>query len=199
MSPRATLRIWFGVLRDNLGDRVHDVLQGRRILHKALVLLQPFFPAIHLFQHQAQCLLAGLRLPPVEVQRSLEAAVAHQDQARFLPNRLSRRAQCPRREAHRLAQRMPKQVQGVLHAAGAKQRCGVQGRPQLPGAKPPVCSANVTVRSSKVLSRLWAMSRMRKFHSVPWLKGGCSAPRQSNTICQRLSITVSSTASRSPT
>src|SRR5499427_1841711 len=27
------------------------------------------------------------------------------------------------------------------------------------------------------------MSRMRKFHSVLWLKGGCSAPRQSNTSC----------------
>src|SRR5215467_11146284 len=65
--------------------------------------------------------------------------------------------------------------------------------------KPPVCSAKVTVRSSKTLSRLWAMSRRRKLYSVPWLKGGCSAPRQSSTICQHLSITVSSTASRSPT
>src|SRR5262245_34155654 len=45
LAPRATLRVWFGVLHDNLGHRVHDVLQGRHILHKALVLLQPLFPA----------------------------------------------------------------------------------------------------------------------------------------------------------
>jgi hypothetical protein len=29
---------------------------------------------------------------------------------------------------------------------------------------------------------------MRKFSKVPWRKGGCSASRQSTTICQRLSI-----------
>src|SRR5215475_8983038 len=137
LAPRATLRVWFGVLHDNLGNRVHDVLQGRHILHKALVLLQPLFPASYLCQHQAQSLLSGLRLPPVEVQRGLEAAVSHQDQTRFLQNRVRRRAQCACREAHRLAQRMPKQVQGVLHAPSTKQGRGVQGRPQLPGAKAP--------------------------------------------------------------
>ena len=63
--------------------------------------------------------------------------MAHQDQARFLQNHLRRRVQCPRREAHRLAQRMPKQVQSVLHAPSTKQWRGVQGRPQLPGAKAP--------------------------------------------------------------
>src|SRR5215831_18733920 len=136
-APRATVWVWFGVLRDNLGDRVHDVLQGRSLLHKALVLLQPRVPAIDLFQHHAQRLRSSLWLPPVEVQRSLEAAVAHQDQARFLQNRFSRRTQFPRREAHRLAHRMPKQVQGVLHAPSPKQGRGVQGGPQLPGAKAP--------------------------------------------------------------
>src|SRR5512133_2238954 len=70
LAPRATVRLWCGVLRDNLGDRVHDVLQGRHILPKALVLLQPLFPALHLGPDQAQRLLSGLRLPPVEVQRS---------------------------------------------------------------------------------------------------------------------------------
>src|SRR6266849_149934 len=54
--------------------------------------------------------------------------------------------------------------------------------------KPPVFSANATVHSSRVLARLWAMSRMRKCSKVPWRKGGCAAPRQSTTICQRLSI-----------
>src|SRR4029450_1299791 len=107
LAPRATVRVWFGVLRDNLSDRVHDVLQGRHILHKALMLLQPLGPALDLCQHQAQRLLSGLRLPPVEVQRGLEAAVAHQDQAPFLQNRRNTRAQLPRREVHRLAQRMP--------------------------------------------------------------------------------------------
>src|SRR5215510_14225872 len=137
LAPRATVRVWFGVLRANLGDRVHDVLQGRHLLHKALVLLQPLFPALDLFQHQAQRLRSGLRLPPVEVQRGLEAAVSHQDETRILQSRLSRHAQCPRREAYRLTQRMPKQVQRVLHAPSTKQGCGVQGRPQLPGAKAP--------------------------------------------------------------
>src|SRR5215510_11114953 len=76
LAPRATVRVWFGVLRDNLSDRVHDVLQGRHILHKALMLLQPRVPALDLCQHQAQRLLSGLRLPPVEVQRGFEAAVS---------------------------------------------------------------------------------------------------------------------------
>src|SRR5215475_4964594 len=121
LALRATVRVWFGVLRDNLGDRVHDILQGRGSRGQVLVLRQPCFPAIDLFQNQAQRLLSSLRLSPVEVQRSLEAAVAPQDQARFLQNRLSRHAQGPRRETHRLAQRMPKQVQGILHATSPKQ------------------------------------------------------------------------------
>src|SRR6266851_10416177 len=100
LSPRATLRVWFGVLRGNLGDGVHDNLQGGHSRREALVLLQPSFPAVYLVQHQAQGLLSGLRLPPVEVQRGLEAAVSHQDQSCFLQNRLGRRAQFPRREAH---------------------------------------------------------------------------------------------------
>jgi hypothetical protein len=32
-APRATVWGWCGVLRGHLGDRVHDVLQGRPILH----------------------------------------------------------------------------------------------------------------------------------------------------------------------
>jgi len=60
--------------------------------------------------------------------------------------------------------------------------------------KPPVFSAKALVRSSKVLSKLCAMSRRRKLNNVPWLKGGCSASRQSSISCQRLSLTVSSTA-----
>src|SRR5262245_11411006 len=136
-APRAIVWVWFGILRDNLGDRVHDVLQRHSLLHKALVLLQPLFPASYLCQHQAQSLLSGLRLPPVEVQRGLEAAVSHQDQTRFLQNRVRRRAQCACREAHRLGQRRPKHVQGVLYAPRTKQGRGVQSRPQLPGAKAP--------------------------------------------------------------
>src|SRR5215467_3025851 len=66
-TPRSTVRLWFDVLRDHLGDRVHDILQGRPILHKARMLLQPLFPALDLVQYQAQRLLSGLRLPPVEV------------------------------------------------------------------------------------------------------------------------------------
>src|SRR5215831_4380374 len=38
LAPRTTVRVWFDVLRDHLGDRVHDVLQGRHILHQPLVL-----------------------------------------------------------------------------------------------------------------------------------------------------------------
>ena len=60
-APRATVRVWFGVLRDNLGDRVHAVLQGRHSLHQTLVLLQPIFPALDFGQYHAQRLLSGLR------------------------------------------------------------------------------------------------------------------------------------------
>ena len=34
LAPRATVRVGLGVLHDNLGDRVHDVLQGPSLLHK---------------------------------------------------------------------------------------------------------------------------------------------------------------------
>jgi amino acid adenylation domain-containing protein len=110
LAPRATVWGWFGVLRDTLGDRGHAVPQGRAVLPQALGLRQPRLPALDLSQDQAQRLRSGLWLPPVEVQRGLEAAVAHQAQARFRHNRLRRHAQCPCREAYRRAQRMPQQV-----------------------------------------------------------------------------------------
>src|SRR4029453_13319735 len=79
---------------------------------------------------------------------------------------------------HRLAQRMPKQVQGVLHAASPKQRCGVQGRPQLPSAAAPglLCQGDrplqqdfVQVMShephTKVLQR--ALTKGRQFGTKP--------------------------------
>ena len=59
----------------------------------------------------------------------------------------------------RLAQRMAEQVQRVFDPAGAS--VGQDA------AKPPVCSANATVRSSRVLSKLWVMSRIRKLNGVP--------------------------------
>jgi hypothetical protein len=54
-----------------------------------------------------------------------------------------------------------------------------------------------TVRP-RTCKNVHALLRIRTLHRVLWLQGGCSAPRQSSTICQRLSITVRSTASRSP-
>ena len=65
------------------------------------------------------------------------------------------------------AQRMAEQVQRVFDPAGAEQRRGVQDRAQLPGTEASVCSANATVRSSRVLSKLWVMSRIRKLNRVP--------------------------------
>ena len=50
---------------------------------------------------------------------------------------------------------------------GAEQWGGVQDRAQLPRTEAPVCSAKATVRSSRVLSKLWAISRIRKLHRVP--------------------------------
>src|SRR5215475_4858176 len=73
LAPWPPLRVWFGVLRDNLGDGVHDRLQRRRLRREARMLLQPVFPSLHLLQHQMQRLLPSLWLPPVEIQRRLEA------------------------------------------------------------------------------------------------------------------------------
>src|SRR5919109_3151325 len=121
LSTRSTLRVWFRVLCRNLGDGIHDRLQGWGIRREALMLLQPSFPAVYLLQHQAQCLLPSLWLPPVKVQCRFEAALSHQYQSCFFQNGPGRRAQFLSREAHRFAQRMPEQVQRVFHAASAEQ------------------------------------------------------------------------------
>src|ERR671925_524169 len=105
--------LWLRVLRRNLGDGIHDRLQGWGIRREALMLLQPSFPAVYLLQHQAQCLLPSLWLPPVKVQCRFEAALSHQYQSCFFQNGPGRRAQFLSREAHRFAQRMPEQVQRV--------------------------------------------------------------------------------------
>src|SRR6516165_11871580 len=62
---------------------------------------------------------------------------------------------------------------------------------------PPLFAPHVDVRSSQVVARWCAMSRLRPCHTVPRLPGGCAAPRPSSPLCPRLSLTVRATASRS--
>src|SRR6476620_5599580 len=50
----ATLRVWLGVLRDNLRDGLHDLLQRQFLRRQGLLLLQPTLPPCHLLQDQAQ-------------------------------------------------------------------------------------------------------------------------------------------------
>ena len=168
----------FGVLRGHLGDGGHDGLQGGPRRQEMLVLLQAAFPAVHFFQHQAQRLLSGLRLSPVEGQAALRllcptrtnpasSRIASADVSRARAARpTALRNACPSR--FKVSSTRPAPNSGV--EARAARRCRAP--------KPPVRSANVTVRSSNVLSRLCAMSRMRKLTRVLWLQGGCSAPRQ---------------------
>jgi hypothetical protein len=62
---------------------------------------------------------------------------------------------------------------------------------------PPEARASWMVRSTSRRSSWWAISRARNPTSVPLLNGGRSASRQSNTSCQRRSITVASITSSS--
>ncbi len=50
---RASLRVWLGILRDNLLDSLQRVLDGRLLRRKALLLREPIFPPLHLLQDQA--------------------------------------------------------------------------------------------------------------------------------------------------
>ena len=106
-------------------------------------------------------------LPPIQVQGRFETALSHQRQPGVLHNRLRGRAQFLGRQAHGLAQRMAEQVQGVLDPAGAEQGGESKTARSCLAPKPPVCSAKATVRSSRVLSTLWVISRIRKLNRVP--------------------------------
>src|SRR4029453_2231330 len=64
---RSTLRGWLGVLRDNLRDGLHDLLQRKCLGHQGLLLLQPALPPSHLLQDQAQRTGARAGLPPIQV------------------------------------------------------------------------------------------------------------------------------------
>ena len=50
---RASRRVWLGILRDHLRDRLQRVLDGRLLRRKALLLREPIFPPLHLLQDQA--------------------------------------------------------------------------------------------------------------------------------------------------
>jgi hypothetical protein len=199
-SPaRSTPRVWRGVVRENLRDGRQDLLQRRVRGRQGLLLLQPALPPGHLLQDQAQRAGAHTGLPPLQVQCRCATALAPQRQPSVLHARLRGRAQFLGRKAHRLAQRLAEPVPRVLAPAGTAQGGESKTARSCLAPKPPVCSAQATVRSSSVLSRLCAMRRRRKLSSVPWLQGGCSAPRPSSTLCQRWSSTVRSTASGSLT
>src|SRR5712691_7472683 len=137
-SPaRSTLRVWLGVLRDNLCEGIHDLLQRRCLGRQGLLLRQPALPLFHLLQDQAQRALPRAGLPPIQVQCGFETAVSYQRQPCILHDCLSGCAQCRSHQVHRLAQRMAEQVQRVLDPAGTEQGCRVQDHAQLPGTEAP--------------------------------------------------------------
>ena len=201
-APRARspLRGWLGSLRANLADGLQDLRPGRRRRREAWRLLEPAFPPRHLLQAQAQraCPCGGG--PPLERQRGCETARPHQRQSRVCPEPRGGRAQGRGRAAHGLPPRLAEQVERVRPTRPAPHRGG-ESRAARRGLAPPppVCAAQATGRSSHVWARWGARSRRRQWHSVPRLQGGGAAPRPSTPICQRLAITVRSTASCSRT
>src|SRR5215813_7856425 len=135
-SPaRSTLGVWFGVLRHQVGNRLHHLLHRRLLRRELGLLLQPALPSFSLLQDQPQGFLPRGGRPPIEIQRRFETAVPHQQQARVRDNRVDGRVQLLGCKPHELAQRMPEQVEGILDTARAEQRGRIQHRPQLPGAK----------------------------------------------------------------
>jgi hypothetical protein len=149
---RPALRVWCGILRDNLGDGLYDLLERRCLRRQGVLLLQPVLPPCHLLQDQAQRVGTRMGLPPIQVQCGFETALSHQRQPGGLHDRQRGDAQCVGCKAYGLAQ-----------GSGVESRTA---RSCL-APKPPVCSAKATVRSSRVLSKWWAISRIRKLHRVP--------------------------------
>jgi hypothetical protein len=154
-------------------------------------------------EHHPQRPIAGGRVVPVAVQRRLRARPAKGWHARLGGHRRHPSSPrqppplLPRDDAQRLAQGVTQQVDGVLHPPRAPQWAGIQRRSQRPVAKPTVGLASATVCSTSRRSSPWAISRARKPTSVPLENGGWVASRQSNTSCQRRSITVASITSSS--
>ena len=166
-SPaRSTPRVWLGVLHDKLRDGLHDLLQ-RRCLSQGVLLLQPALPPFHLLQDQAQRAGACAGLPPIQVQCRLRllcptsvSPASSTSTSADVSN-----AWAARPTALRSAWPSRFNVSSTRPAPNS----GVESKTARSclAPKPPVCSANATVRSSRVLSKLWVMSRIRKLNRVP--------------------------------
>src|SRR5688572_5175851 len=74
-SPaRSTPWVWLGVLRDNLRDGLHDLLQRRLLGGQGLLLLQPALPSFHFLQDQPQGVFPRAGLSPIQIQCRFETA-----------------------------------------------------------------------------------------------------------------------------
>ena len=113
--PRLPVRIGFRILRDNLGDGLHDLLYRRGLGRQGVLLFQPVLPPCHLLQDQAQRLGARPRLPLIQVQSGFETAVSHQRQPGGRHDRWRGCVQFLGCKADGLAQGMTEQAQRVLH------------------------------------------------------------------------------------
>src|SRR5262249_40801911 len=162
----AALGVRLGILLDNLDECLHHLPQGSLRFRKTLGLCQPACPPVHLLQHQAQRLLLGSRLAPVEVQAALRLLCPTQGSptSSTSPSTDVPRACATSPTALRKAWPSKFKVSSTRLAPnnGVESRAARSCR----APKPPVCSANVTVRSSSVLARLCAMSRIRKLNNV---------------------------------
>lgn len=93
---------------------------------------------------------------------------------------------------------MTHQVDRVLHPPGPHKGLESNATRTCRAAGTPMASAsNATVRSTSRRSSSAAISRPRNATSVALLNGACAWSMQSNTSCQRRSITLASTASAS--
>src|SRR5262249_17240016 len=185
-----------GSLRHHLGHRVQPLLQPRRRPREAWRRRQPSLPPRHRLQDHAQRVLPRRGLPPIEVPRRFATAVAPPPPPPLPPPPPSP----PRAPG---ARPRPGPAPPPPGPRPAPSRCKVSATRPAPHSggearaarnclepHPPVCAATVTVRSSQVVARWCAMSRLRPCHTVPRLPGGCAAPRPSSPLCPRLSLTV---------
>jgi hypothetical protein len=159
-----------GGLQRVLGCRGSQPVVGHQPLH----LLQEA-------QHHPKCLVTGGRVVPVAVQRRLDTGPAKGWHARL-----------GRHRRHPLGPRQPPPLLPAPHNGLASNAARNARSPN-----PPLALASATVCSTSRRSSPAAISRARKPTSVPLENGARSASRQSNTSCQRRSITVASITSSS--
>ena len=152
----STLRVWLGVLRENLRDGLHDLLAEalpgppESAAAPASVATVPPLPA----PSPARVPVPGLS--PIQVQCRLETAVSDQRQPASSLNRLRGMCSVPWLLAlHRSPWRSAWPSRFNVSSTRPVPNSGVESKTARSGCapKPPVFSAKATVRSNSVLSR----------------------------------------------